>query len=177
MGIVNLLKRGIDNYKLRKGRVCALVSHRRPYDFDEKTGLWLYKKVDDDDIVWNVNTTAGRDLIHSNVYGTSPTNGFNYIALSNDTVTETSVSTTLSNEITTNGLARAQGTFTYNSGIDLITSFIDHTFTCTGAQSAQKTALFSAPSGGTMNHVLAFTAQRSLVTNDHLYIAFTIVCS
>ena len=50
------------------------------------------------------------------------------------------------------------------------------TFTATGSQSAQKAALFSAASSGSMHHVLSFT-QRSLVTNDQLAVTFTITLS
>ncbi len=50
---------------------------------------------------------------------------------------------------------------------------ITKVFTATGAQSAQKCALFSAASGGTMNHVLSFL-QKSLTTGDFLTIVITI---
>ena len=121
----------------------------------------------------NVVTNAGRDYLHLQGYGTSGlgTNGLNYQGLSNDTVTETSSSTTLSNEITTNGLGRAQGTVAHTAGTN--TTTIAHTFTATGAQSAQKCALFTLSSAGTMCHVLSFT-QRALVAADTLTITDTI---
>jgi len=122
--------------------------------------------------IWNVKTTVGIDFTFAQTYSTSPgANGLNYVALSNDSLTETSGSTTLSNEITTNGLARAQGTYAHTTAAS--TATIAKTFTATGAQSAQKAALFSASSSGTMHHALSFT-QRSLQTNDTLSITFTI---
>ena len=126
----------------------------------------------------NLITNAGRVYLHTQGYATSgaATNGFCYIALSNDSVTETAASTTLSNEIAANGLSRALGTVTLASGSGTSTT-IAKTFTCaTSAQAAQKAALFTASSGGTMNHVLAFT-QRSLQVGDTLAITFTITTS
>lgn len=122
----------------------------------------------------NVKTTAGIDFIFSQAYNSTAaaqTNGLSWIALSNDSLTENSASTTLSNEIAANGLTRAQGTYAHTNGQS--TATIAKTFTASGAQSCQKAALFSASSSGTMNHVLSFT-QRSLQTNDTITITYTI---
>jgi hypothetical protein len=126
--------------------------------------------------VLNVKTTAGIDFTFAQTYGTSAqANGLNYIALSNDTLTETTASTTLSNEIAANGLTRAIGTYAHSAGAATVT--ISKTFTCaTGAQAAQKAALFSAGSGGIMHHALAFT-QRTLQIGDQLAVTFTITIS
>lgn len=122
---------------------------------------------------YNLITNAGRDYLHSQGYNTSggAANGFCYIALSNDTVGETTSSTTLSTEIAANGLTRAVGTYAHTTGTN--TTTISKTFTASGTQSAQKAALFTASSAGTMNHVLAFT-QRNLISGDTLAITFTI---
>lgn len=121
----------------------------------------------------NLITTAGRDFLHAQGYASSGigANGLNYIGLSNDAVTETSASTTLSNEIAANGLTRAQGTVAHTAGTAITT--IQKVFTASGTQAAQKAALFTASSGGTMNHVLGFT-QRTLITGDTLTITFSI---
>ena len=121
----------------------------------------------------NLITNAGRDFLHQQGYAASGlgTVGLCYIALSNDTVGETASSTTLSTEITTNGLGRAVGTVAHTAGTN--TSTISRTFTASGTQSAQKAALFTASSAGTMNHVLSFT-QRNLISGDTLAITFTI---
>lgn len=134
----------------------------------------------DGKVIWeekglNVKTTAGIDFMFAQSYGTSAqANGLNYIALSNDTLTETTASTTLSSEIASNGLARHIGAYAHTAGAS--TATVTYLFTATGAQAAQKAALFSASSGGTMNHVLAFT-QRSLQTNDQLNVGFTLTLS
>ena len=124
--------------------------------------------------VLNVKTTAGIDYTFLRTYGTtnSANEGLNYIALSNDTLTETSASTTLSTEIAANGLSRAIGAYAHTAGTS--TATISKTFTCsTAPQAAQKAALFTASSGGTMHHALSFT-QRSLQVGDQLAVTFTI---
>lgn len=160
---------------LGPARASARISHKRPYDFDKERGLWLFREVDPDEVVHNLITNAGRIFLHKQGYDLSGlgANGLNYIALSNDAVTETATSTVLSSEIAANGLARAQGAVTLPTGAGNQTT-VDKTFTCaTAPQAAQKAALFSAAAAGTMNHVLGFT-QRSLQTGDTLQITFTI---
>lgn len=122
----------------------------------------------------NLITNSGRIFLHQQAYSTSGlgANGLNFIALSNDALTETATSTTLSNEIVANGLARAQGIVTLPTGAGNQT-IVSKTFTATGVVSAQKTALFTASSVGTMCHVLAF-AQRTLQVGDQLQITYTI---
>ena len=123
----------------------------------------------------NVKTKVGIDKTFKNTYSTSmDANGLNYIACSNDSLTETVDSTTLSNEITLNGLGRAQGTYAHTAGTG--TATISRTFTASGAQSVQKCALFDATSSGTMHHALGFT-QRSLQNGDQLAVTFTITLS
>lgn len=166
-------------------RASARILHFRPKrdaDGCELPVRWLAPEVVDetsvdiisDETVHNVITTAGRDFLHQQGYQTTGlgTNGLNYIALSNDALTETSASTTLSTEIVANGLARAQGTVGHTGGTN--TTTVAKTFTCaTAPQAAQKAALFTAASAGTMNHALSFT-QRSLQVGDTLAVTFTI---
>jgi hypothetical protein len=130
--------------------------------------------VGEKEVVWNQITNSGRDFLHLQGYGTSGlgTNGLNWIALTNSAITPAAGDTTLAGEITTNGLARAQGTYAHTAGTN--TTTISYTFTCTTApQAAQAAALFTAGAGGTMNHELTFT-QRSLQVGDQLVITYTI---
>lgn len=126
-------------------------------------------------VTYNVKTTAGIDFTFSQTYNSTAaaqTNGLAWIALSNDSLTENTASTTLSNEIAANGLTRAKGTYAHSNGAS--TATVSLTFTCaTSSQAAQKAALFSAASTGTMHHVLSFT-QRTLQVGDTLAITFTI---
>lgn len=60
----------------------------------------------------NLVTDVGRTFVNAQGYSTSPGgNGLNYIALSADALSETTTSTSLSTEISSNGFTRAQGTF------------------------------------------------------------------
>lgn len=151
------------NSELKLGRAEATIEHH------SADGTLLNTET-----VHNLIINAGRVQYHTQLFGTTglATNGHNYIALSNDTATETAASTTLSNEITLNGLGRAQGTVTLPTGSGTQTT-ISKVFTATGTQSAQKMALFNASSAGVMNHVLSFT-QRNLISGDTLTITVTI---
>lgn len=149
------------------------VHVERAYDYDEARGLWLYKAEADEE-VHNLITNAGRDQLHLQSYGTTglATNGFNYIALSNDATAPAPGDTVLTAEISGNGLSRVQGLVSHTTGTNQTT--IANTFTYTGvSQAIQKTALFNAVSSGTMNHEIAFT-QRTLFTNDTITLTFTI---
>lgn len=184
--IMQLVARAGLTEKLRLGRAELRVSHKRPTDFerDPKTGLYTlpvlrsYKNVDDDEVVHNQKTNVGIVQLHTQGYGTSGllTNGFNYIALTNTAITPAAGDTALSGEIAANGLSRAQGTVTLPTGSGTQTT-VDKTFTCaTAPQAAQAAALFTASSGGVMNHELTFT-QRSLQVGDTLQTTYTITLS
>ena len=162
-----------ENLALPRAR--CRIHHERAYDFDSKTGLFLRRIVDEDEIVLNEITNAGRIRLHTFCYNTaSRTNGLNYIALSNDATAPDPADTSLASELSGNGLTRAQGTVTLPTGSGNQTT-IQHVFTYTGggSQGVQKTALFDASTSGTMAHEIAFT-QRTLFTNDTLTCTFTI---
>lgn len=156
-------------------RAKVLIHQERAYDFDEKTGLWVYKPVGEDEVALNLITNAGRVQLHTYGYGTtSRANGFNYIALSNDAAAPAATDTTLASELVGSGLSRVQGVVTLPTGSGNQTT-VANTFTYTGgsSQGVQKTALFDASSSGVMNHEIQFT-QRTLFTNDTLTMTFTI---
>jgi hypothetical protein len=130
----------------------------------------------DEQEVWNQITNSGRDQLHLQGYGTSglATNGFNYIGLTNTAITPAAGDTSLSGEITSNGLSRAQGAYAHTTGTN--TTTISYTFTATGTQACQAAALFNLagpPVAGIMNHELTFT-QRSLISGDTLAVTYTI---
>lgn len=180
------------------GHASLFLQHMRPKDWrrNKRTGLlepdyrWKESQIgpvidlDSAELVYegesiNVKTNTGIVFLHTQGYGTSPgANGLNYFALSNDTVTETSASTVLSNEIVANGLERAIGVVVLPTGSGVITT-ISKTFTCnTLAQAAQKAGLLTAGSGGILNHVLAFSGgQRTLQIGDTLALTASITLS
>ena len=163
--------------KLVLPRARCRIHHERAYDFNEKTGLFVYRNVDDDEEVLNQLTNAGRVCLHTFCYNTaSRTNGLNYIALSNDNGAPAAGDTALTGELTGNGLSRYQGSVTLPVGAGNQTT-ISNVFTYLGvSQGVQKTALFNLagpPPAGIMAHEIAFT-QRTLFLNDTLSVSFSI---
>ncbi len=155
-------------------RAQVRIHHEVAYDFDEKTGLYVRRQEGEDDLVWNIVTNGGRDQLHLQGYGTSglATNGLNYMGLSNDATAPDPTDTSLTGELSGNGLNRAQGSVSHTVGTN--TTQVQKVFTYTGAsQSVQKAALFNLASGGVMAHEVQFT-QRTLATNDTLTITYTI---
>lgn len=160
-------------------RARVLLHQERAYDFDAKTGLWQYRPVGEDEVAFNILTNTGRVQLHHQAYATAAllTNGFNWIALSNDAGVPAAADATLAAEINGGGLGldRVQGAVTLATGAGNVTT-IANTFTYLGvpAQGIQKTALFTATNpGGVMNHEIAFTP-RTLFTNDTITVTFTI---
>lgn len=91
------------------------VAHFEKFDVDGQK-LW-------DAWTHNLVTNAGRQQAALQNYGTTSlaTNGFNYIALSNGSFTETATSTSLGGEISTAGFGRAQGTVTLPGSLSTTT--------------------------------------------------------
>lgn len=168
----------LENISLPRAKV--VIEQHRVYDYDEKTGLFQYKKLDEVE-AFNIVTDAGRVRIHTYIYGsagqsqrTALGGGLNYIALSNDATAPAAGDTGLTGELSGNGLSRAQGTVTLPTGAGTATT-VQRIFTYTNAasQGVQKTALFDAASGGTMAHEIQFP-QRTLFQNDSLTVTYTI---
>src|SRR6476659_3464882 len=82
----------------------------------------------------NLLTNAGKDWMHAQLYTntTAGTRGAGFIASTESTITPAVGDTTLTGEITTNGLARADaGTKTHTAASN--STLIEHTFTATGS--------------------------------------------
>ena len=156
-----------------RARAKATLRVERAYDFDEKRGVWM-RRAEEEVEAYNLLTNTGRVQLHTFMYGTSSrTNGFNYIALSNDGTAPAAGDTSLTAELSGNGLSRVQGTVTLPTGSGNVTG-IAHTFTFVGSsQAVQKVALFDSASGGVMNHEILYT-QRTLLTNDQLAVTVSI---
>lgn len=185
-----------------RGHARVELVHRRPYDYDDLRGIFVLREesrevvaepkrtlraiVDEwidgvrmglisEETAFNLILNVGRVQMHKQAYGSSglSTNGFNYIAWSNDGTAPAAGDTTLASEIAANGLTRAQATtITLPTGSGNQT-VIDKTFTLTGTQSIQKTSLFDASSVGNMNHEIQFT-QRTLANTDTIQATFTL---
>lgn len=134
------------------------------------------------DKVHNVFPSACIDKIHKMSFiDTSATEvGFNYIALTADTTqTINAAQTSLTGEISTNGLSRVLATTrTHTNGTN--TSLIEHTFTLSGTQSdITRAALFNASSSGTMGPFAAFSngATGSMSSGETVKVSITITTS
>lgn len=128
----------------------------------------------------NLLTDAGKDWMHAQVYTNTAagTRGAGFIASTESSITPAVGNTTLTGEITTNGLARADATTKTHTAASNTTT-IEHTFTATGAfTSVLASALFNAASAGTMPHIANFgTGSGTLATNDTLKITWTLTLS
>jgi hypothetical protein len=126
----------------------------------------------------NLRTNAGINWQYGQMAGTTA-NVCNYIALSNTAITPNATDTTLSGEITANGLQRAGPitSTTYNVHTSNATSYtLQNIFTCaTATQAAQAAAVFNDThaNGGTMCFENTFT-QASLQVGDTLTVTWTI---
>jgi hypothetical protein len=121
---------------------------------------------------WNHNlrVNAGINWQYNQMAGTTAA-VCDYIALTNTAISPGATDTSLSGEITTNGLARALGTASHTSNATSYT--LANTFTATGTQAAQAAGMFNASSSGTMCFENTFT-QASLVSGDTLAVDWNI---
>ena len=125
----------------------------------------------------NLLTNGGRDAFHALCYTNTSagTRGYGYIASTESSISPTAGDTTLTGEISTNGLARADATTkTHSAGTN--TTLIEHTFTAAGAFTDVKaSATFVASSSGTMGHIANFsTGSGTLASADTLKISWTL---
>jgi hypothetical protein len=118
----------------------------------------------------NLRTNAGINWQEGQMAGTTAA-VCTYIALTNTAITPNATDTSLSGEITANGLSRALGTVTHTSNATSYT--LANTFTATGTQAAQAAAILNASSSGTMCFENTFT-QASLASGDTLAVTWSI---
>ena len=135
------------------------------------------------DFAHNVFPAGAIDHIHAMSFINTTNNGlrgFGAIALTADTTQTVNASqTSLTGEITTNGLARVEATTkTHTNGTN--SSLIEHTFTLTGAQSdITRAALFNvttAPVSGIMGPFAAFSngATGAMTSGETVKVSITI---
>lgn len=128
----------------------------------------------------NLLTNAGKDWMHAQVYTNTAagTRGAGWVASTESTITPAVGDTTLTGEIATSGLSRADATTKTHTAASN-TTLIEHTFTASGAfTSVLASALFNASSAGTMPHIANFaTGSGTLATNDTLKISWTLTLS
>jgi hypothetical protein len=130
-------------------------------------------RLEDVGISENLRTNVGTDW-QAEVMGhdTQPASA-QWIALTTNASAPAAGDTTLASEITTNGLARAEGAYSHTGSA---TSYkITKTFTATGAHTdVAKAGLFNASSSGTMVFETLLSSTVTLATNDTLTIEWTV---
>src|SRR5688500_18382086 len=131
-------------------------------------------------MVHNLLTTDGRDFYHNQCIiesAANTTKGANHIAVTEDTTQTINASqTSLTGEITTNGLARTNPSTTITHTDNTNSSTVEHTFTASGSfTDVVRSALFNASSSGIMTHFAAFSSgSGTLISGDTLKVTWTI---
>lgn len=123
----------------------------------------------------NLLTFPGRDFIHNQAYTNTAagTRGSGFIAVSADAGSPANADTTLTGEITTGGLSRADAD-TKQHVTNTNTTLIEHTFTASAIHTGvRRVMLFNAASGGTGTHSNTFTAA-NLEVGDTLKVSGTL---
>ena len=156
--------------KKRQHGYCSAVVVKAKTGEQKQLALWKH----------NLLTDAGKDWMHAQVYTNTSagTRGAGFVASTESTITPAAGDTTLTGEITTNGLARADAT-TKSHTAAANTTTIEHTFTASGSfTNVKASALFNASSAGTMPHEANFgTGSGTLASNDTLKITWTLTLS
>ncbi len=122
----------------------------------------------------NLRTNAGADFQKNQMSGTAVAVA-NYIAVTANATAAAAADTTLTAEETTNGLARATGTFA--GGAAGSTSYtLSKTFTYSGgsAITLAKAGMFNAASAGTMVFEAVFGSTATLVSGDQITVTWTV---
>lgn len=96
----------------------------------------------------------------------------NYIAVTENATSPSASDTTLTSELATDGLSRAQGAYSHTSNATSYT--VSKTFTATGSRVIAKAALFNASSTGTMAFESLVSPTASVANGDQLTVTFTI---
>lgn len=156
----------------------VLTEHRRPEPLWTPEGKrLLVPKLIGHSVNHNLRTNAGADWQAAQMSGAAADARAAWIGVTDDTgQTINAAQTTLTSEETTNGLARAAGTFTHTgSGATLYTVKKDpFTFTAAGPITITRSGLFTASAAGVMVFFAAFGSSAQLILNDQLTVVWTI---
>lgn len=100
--------------------------------------------------------------------GTGAYAAANYIGLTANATAPAAGSTSLTGEITTGTLARAQATYAHTNGTNVYT--LTRTFTSDQSVTIAKIGVFNAATGGTLVFETLLNATATLVSGDQLQI-------
>lgn len=96
----------------------------------------------------------------------------NYIGLTANATAPAAADTTLTGEVTTGTLARAQATYAHTNGTNTYT--LTKTFTSDQSVTIAKIGVFNAAAGGTLVFETLLNATATLVSGDMLQISETV---
>jgi hypothetical protein len=158
-------------------RHCAKYSHETGHLWWKHTAIDSTACAADPSTVFsvtkhhNLTVTTGRDFIKAQVSGTGTATNCVFIAVGNSAVTPAAADTTLTGEVTTNGLGRASGTYA-STGTGTFT--LSKVFTATGAvATVQAAAVFTAVSAGTMCFEVGSLGPVTLANTDTLTVTWS----
>jgi hypothetical protein len=119
----------------------------------------------------NAGLQAARQQLHNPAYALATTVA-QYIAITTDSATPLAADTTLASEQTTNGLARAAGTYSSLSGVGAWQQTITMTYTGSSPITIAKSAMFDAASAGNMYYEALLSPSATLNTGDALVLTW-----
>lgn len=125
----------------------------------------------------DLRTNAGADF-QAGVMSSTASTGTgsyapaNYIGLTANATAPAAADTTLTGEITTGALARAQATYSHTTGTASYT--LQKTFTSDQSVTVAKIGIFNASTGGTMVFETLLNASATLVSGDQLTVTETV---
>lgn len=173
-----------DTPQTKTNEKTSFLGHVEATVTDPKGNIIAYRQSD------NVVTNVGHNCIAQMVFGVTFGTGSQpcgasaltpkYIGVTNTAITPAAADTSLTGEITTNGLTRAAGTVTAfqvaSAGTTSTIGQVQNVFTATATQSAQAAGLFDAVSAGNMFADNTFTAV-TLNNGDQLTVTWKITLS
>lgn len=121
----------------------------------------------------NLRTTAGATFQKNQMSGSAGAVA-NYIGISNDGTAPAAGDTVMAGEQTTNGLARAVGTFDGNAGPTSYTLTKQFTYTGGSPITLTKAGMFNAASAGSLVFEALFGSSATLVNGDQITVVWTV---
>lgn len=119
------------------------------------------------EVTHNLRTSLGSDWMHQQLFATTAAGAqANYLAVTTTVITPAAGNTTLTGELTGNGMARKQATVSHTAGTN--TTLLSASWTYDGGAGTitiNGVAVFTAASAGTMTHIAAVTSAPTATNN------------
>lgn len=140
--------------------------------FSKLTGLKIGRWVDEL-VGSNMIVNAGLVALGAASFDSNDTTKFTYIAVGSGSSAAAATDTALGSELTSNGMARAAGTYSQKTTtVNNDTKVVTHTFTASTVSSTiQETGVFSASSSGTMMNRYVLDSPITVAVGSSIQIA------